>query len=108
MARNAREKVFELGLRAALIACQAMSIAITVVLPAPAASFNAMRNRSGLAPSLGSLQPIEEAPAAVRPWARLLPARSLSRRLRPGRRTAGAWFLIASLKAMGVSSLRLD
>ena len=49
--RKPREKVFELPLRAALIACQAISIAMTVVLPAPVASFSATRNRSGLAPA---------------------------------------------------------
>ncbi len=35
-------------LRTALTVCQAIIIAITVVLPAPVANFNAMRNRSGL------------------------------------------------------------
>ncbi|MCS5693945.1 hypothetical protein NZK33_18460 [Cyanobium sp. FGCU-6] len=40
------------GWRAALMVCQAISIAITVVLPAPVASFKAIRNRSGLASSL--------------------------------------------------------
>lgn len=36
------------GWRTALMVCQAMSMAMTVVLPAPVASFSAMRNRSGL------------------------------------------------------------
>ena len=52
MTRKPREKVFEPALRAALTACQAISIAITVVLPAPVASFSAIRNRSGFAPAL--------------------------------------------------------
>jgi hypothetical protein len=51
MMRKAREKSFE-SLRAALTACQAMSIAITVVLPLPVAIFMAMRKSSGLASSL--------------------------------------------------------
>ena len=38
-----------LGCRTALMVCQAMIIAITVVLPAPVASFNAARNSPGLA-----------------------------------------------------------
>ena len=37
------------GWRAALIVCQAMSIAMTVVLPAPVASLSAKRISSGLA-----------------------------------------------------------
>ena len=37
------------GWRTALMVCQAMSIAITVVLPAPVASFSARRMSSGLA-----------------------------------------------------------
>ena len=40
------------GRRTALIVCQAMSIAMTVVLPAPVASFRARRERPGLASSL--------------------------------------------------------
>jgi phage terminase large subunit GpA-like protein len=37
------------GRRTALIVCQAMSMAMTVVLPAPVASFSARRISSGLA-----------------------------------------------------------
>ena len=37
------------GWRTALIVCQAISMAITVVLPAPVASLRAMRDNSGLA-----------------------------------------------------------
>ena len=40
------------GVRTALIVCQAISIAITVVLPLPVAIFRAMRNSSGLDCSL--------------------------------------------------------
>ena len=42
----------ELRLRAEFSVCQAISIAITVVLPAPVASLKAMRRRSGLASAL--------------------------------------------------------
>ena len=42
------------GRRTELIVCQAMSIAMTVVLPAPVASFSASRARPGLAPSLAA------------------------------------------------------
>ena len=41
-----------LSLRAALIACQAVSIAMTVVLPLPVAILIASRNSAGLASSL--------------------------------------------------------
>ena len=40
------------GRRTALTVCQAISIAMTVVLPAPVASLRASRGRSGLASSL--------------------------------------------------------
>jgi hypothetical protein len=52
--RNAREKRSEAGMRTALSVCQAMIIAITVVLPAPVAIFTAMRNSSGLASALAA------------------------------------------------------
>ena len=39
-------------MRTALTVCQAISIAMTVVLPLPVASFSAMRDSSGLASSL--------------------------------------------------------
>jgi len=42
------------GWRTALIVCQAMIIAMTVVLPAPVASFRARRINSGFAPLLAS------------------------------------------------------
>ena len=51
MIRKAREKSFE-SLRAAFTACQAISMAITVVLPLPVAIFMARRKSSGLASSL--------------------------------------------------------
>ena len=47
--RNPRENRLEFGERTALTVCQAISIAITVVLPEPVAIFMARRNRSGLA-----------------------------------------------------------
>ena len=40
------------GVRTALTVCQAISMAMTVVLPLPVAIFRAMRNSSGLACSL--------------------------------------------------------
>jgi len=42
------------GRRTALTVCQAMIIAMTVVFPAPVASFGASRARPGLAPSLAA------------------------------------------------------
>ena len=45
---TARERLL-LGRRTALMVCQAMSMAMTVVLPAPVASFSARRMSSGLA-----------------------------------------------------------
>ena len=47
--RKPRVKCLLPGRRTALIVCQAMSIAMTVVLPAPVASFSARRISSGLA-----------------------------------------------------------
>ena len=41
-------KLLLFGLRTLLMVCQAISIAMTVVLPAPVASFNAKRIKSGL------------------------------------------------------------
>ena len=42
------------GWRTALMVCQAISIAITVVLPAPVASLTARRARPGFASSLAA------------------------------------------------------
>jgi hypothetical protein len=47
--RKPRVKFLLVGRRTALIVCQAMSMAMTVVLPAPVASFRARRISSGLA-----------------------------------------------------------
>jgi|GEM_PF-4113642 len=47
--RNPRVKLLLVGRRTALMVCQAISMAITVVLPAPVASFKATRISSGLA-----------------------------------------------------------
>jgi hypothetical protein len=47
--RKPRVNFWLLGRRTALMVCHAMSIAMTVVLPAPVASFNASRMSSGLA-----------------------------------------------------------
>ncbi len=50
--KKASVNIFDCGRRALLIACHAISIAMTVVLPAPVASFRARRNRPGFEPSL--------------------------------------------------------
>ena len=47
--RKPREKFFPLGRRTAFTVCHAMSMAMTVVFPAPVASFSAMRKSSGFA-----------------------------------------------------------
>ena len=47
--RNPLVNLRLLGCRTALMVCQAMTIAMTVVLPAPVASFRAIRSNSGLA-----------------------------------------------------------
>ena len=47
--RKPRVKRLLLGCRTALMVCHAMIMAITVVLPAPVASFRARRDSSGLA-----------------------------------------------------------
>ena len=47
--RKPRVNFLLFGRRTALIVCQAMSMAMTVVLPAPVASFRARRKSSGLA-----------------------------------------------------------
>ena len=52
MTRKPREKWVLLGERTAFTVCHAISIAITVVLPAPVAIFMARRSNSGLACSL--------------------------------------------------------
>ena len=52
--RNPRLKRRLPGRRTALTVCQAMTIAITVVLPAPVASFRASRDSPGLAPALAA------------------------------------------------------
>ena len=65
--RKPREKRLLLGWRAALTVCQAISIAMTVVLPAPVASFSARRSSSGLACGVGALDVVPEFAAARRP-----------------------------------------
>ena len=52
--RKLRVKRVLWGRRTAFTVCQAMSIAITAVLPAPVASFRATRERPGFAASLAS------------------------------------------------------
>ena len=52
--RKPRVKFLLPGRRTALIVCQAMSIAMTVVLPAPVASLSARRSSSGLASLLAA------------------------------------------------------
>ena len=54
--RNPRVNRRLLGRRTALIVCQAMIIAMTVVLPAPVANLRARRERPGLACSLAALR----------------------------------------------------
>jgi hypothetical protein len=54
MMRKPLANSFDPAARAALTACQAISIAMTVVLPAPVASFSAMRKISGFASRLDS------------------------------------------------------
>ena len=53
--RNPRENCLEVGDRTALTVCQAISMAMTVVLPAPVAIFIARRSSSGLADSFARL-----------------------------------------------------
>ena len=62
--RKPREKCLLPGCRTALTVCQAISIAMTVVLPAPVASFSARRISSGLACSFAPLDVIPEFGAA--------------------------------------------
>ena len=50
--RNPRVNLLLAGRRAKFTVCQAISMAITVVLPAPVANFNASRNNSGFASAL--------------------------------------------------------
>jgi hypothetical protein len=64
--RKPRENVLLLGCRAALTACHAMSIAMTVVLPAPVASLSARRISSGFACSLAPLRCAQNLAARVR------------------------------------------
>jgi len=55
MMRKPRLNCLLLGWRTALTVCQAISIAMMVVLPAPVASFKARRSSSGLACSFAPL-----------------------------------------------------
>ena len=64
MMRKAREKLL-LGRRTALTVCQAMSMDMTMVLPAPVASLSAMRKSSGLAFLVRSGEVVEESLAAL-------------------------------------------
>ena len=65
--RKPRENCWLPGWRTALTVCQAISIAMTVVLPAPVASFSAMRSSSGFASSLAPRMCVQIlAPAAAR------------------------------------------
>ena len=57
--RKPRVKFRLVGRLTALTVCQAMSIAITVVLPAPVASLSASRARSGFACSIHVVEPLE-------------------------------------------------
>ena len=64
--QEAAGEVLAAGRRTALTVCQAISIAMTVVLPAPVASFSARRNSSGLASLLARREVLEEALAVLR------------------------------------------
>ena len=64
--RKPRLKRGLVGWRTAFTVCQAMSMAITVVLPAPVASFSARRLKPGFACSLTSCRRSRK-PAASRP-----------------------------------------
>ena len=54
------------GRRTALIVCQAISIAMTVVLPAPVASFKRETHQFGIGVLVGGGQVVEESLAALR------------------------------------------
>jgi len=54
--RKPRVNRLDDGWRTALIVCQAMIMAITVVLPAPVASLSARRSSSGLASALTAVR----------------------------------------------------
>ena len=89
--RKPRVKRLLLGRRTALTVCQAMTMAMTVVLPAPVASLGARRGRGRGWPARwrrrdgrGSLCP------RGRAWAPPRSARSASRRPPPGRRRDGS------------------
>lgn len=60
--RKPRENCFEFEWRTAFTVCQAISIAMTVVLPAPVASFRARRSSSGFAPSFAPLRCAQNLP----------------------------------------------
>ena len=67
MTRKARENFWLPEWRPAFTVCQAISIAITVVLPAPVASLSAMRNSSGFASLFAPRMCVQIlAPAAAR------------------------------------------
>lgn len=59
--RKPREKFLLPGRRTALIVCHAISMAMTVVLPAPVASLRARRSRRGLASRLAASDQAEHA-----------------------------------------------
>ena len=52
--RKLRVKSWDLGYSTAFRVCQAMSIAMTVVLPEPVAILSAQRSNPGFAPSLAA------------------------------------------------------
>ena len=63
--RKASVKRASCGLASLLSACQAMSIAMTTVLPAPVAILSAMRGRPGLDASFASSQLVRDPGVAV-------------------------------------------
>ena len=62
--RKPRVKRLLFGCRTALMVCHAMSMAMTVVLPAPVANFRAKRDSSGVGVVAGVGEAFKEAPSS--------------------------------------------
>ena len=65
--RNVSENRASCGLASLLSACQAMSMAMTTVLPEPVAIFKAMRGRPGLDVVVGLAESVLDPGVAVFP-----------------------------------------
>ena len=87
--RNPRVNFLLFGRRTALMVCQAISIAMTVVLPAPVASFSAKAHQFGIGVIVGIGQVLEKAFAGLTRLGQPPSARSPSRPLRPDKRKDG-------------------